>query len=83
MRPRGRGPSADAPARRRLAYDELFAHQLTLALARATRRRAAGRAVAGDGALQAKVLRRCPIGPTGAQERAMAEIAADMAAPCG
>ena len=29
------GPRDDAPARARLAYDELLSHQLTLALARA------------------------------------------------
>jgi ATP-dependent DNA helicase RecG len=69
----------DAPARRRLAYDELFAHQLTLALARASRRRAAGVPSHATGALQAKVRAALPYRPTGAQERAIAEITADMA----
>ncbi len=69
----------DAPARRRLAYDEVFAHQLTLALARATRRRAAGVPSHATGALQAKVRAALPYRPTGAQERAIAEITADMA----
>ena len=68
-----------APARRRLAYDELFAHQLTLALARRTIRRGKGRASVGTGALQRRVLAALPYAPTGAQTRAMAEIAADMA----
>ncbi len=68
----------EAPARRRLAYDELFSHQLTLALARARLRRAKGRATRGTGALQAKVRATLPYVPTCAQERAMAEIAADM-----
>jgi len=68
-----------APARRRLAYDELFAHQLTLALARRTIRRGKGRASVGTGALQRRVLAALPYVPTGAQTRAMAEIAADMA----
>ncbi len=71
--------AAEAPARQRLAYDELFAHQLTLALARASLRRGKGRATAGTGALQRKVLAALPYRPTGAQERALAEIAADMA----
>jgi ATP-dependent DNA helicase RecG len=70
-----------APARARLAYDELFAHQLTLALARASRRRVAGQATSGDGRLRARVLAALPYAPTGAQIRALAEIAADMAAP--
>jgi ATP-dependent DNA helicase RecG len=68
----------DAPARARLAYDELFAHQVTLALARAHIRRAKGFATTGDGALRAKVLAALPFRPTAAQERALAEITADM-----
>lgn len=71
--------AAEAPARQRLAYDELFAHQVTLALARASFRRGKGRASAGTGALQQKVLAALPYSPTGAQTRALAEIAADMA----
>ncbi|ARO14356.1 ATP-dependent DNA helicase RecG [Ketogulonicigenium robustum] len=70
-----------APARRRLAYDELFAHQLTLALARARRRRQAGLAVSGDGRLWKRVLAALPYAPTGAQQRALGEIRADMAQP--
>ncbi|MDZ7710573.1 MAG: ATP-dependent DNA helicase RecG [Roseovarius sp.] len=70
-----------APARARLAYDELMAHQLTLALARAHLRRAKGRATVGTGALQARVLDALPYALTGAQTRAIAGIAADMAAP--
>jgi ATP-dependent DNA helicase RecG len=70
-----------APARARLAYDELFAHQLTLALARRAARRGKGRATVGTGALQAKVLAALPYAPTGAQRRAVTEIAADLASP--
>ena len=69
----------DAPARQRLAYDELFAHQVTLALARQQERHRPGRSTAGDGRLQNKVLALLPYDPTGAQSRAAAEIAADMA----
>ncbi len=68
-----------APARTRMAYDELFSHQLTLSLARTVFRRGKGRASNATGRLQAKVLAALPYRPTGAQERAMAEIAADMA----
>ncbi len=70
-----------APARQRLAYDELFAHQLTLSLARAALRRGKGVESRGDGTLQARVLAALPYAPTGAQTRALSEIAADMAAP--
>ncbi len=69
------------PARQRLAYDELFAHQLTLALARATMRKAKGLPTIGTGKLQTRVLQSLPFAPTGAQTRAIAEIAADMEAP--
>jgi len=71
----------EAPARARLAYDELFAHQLTLALVRRDERRGKGRASAAPGALMARVRAALPYRPTPAQDRAMAEIAADMAAP--
>lgn len=71
--------SATAPARERLAYDELLAHQLTLALARTKERRKKGRSSTGTGRLQARVLAALPYQPTGAQQRAIAEIAADMA----
>ncbi|MDF1727578.1 MAG: ATP-dependent DNA helicase RecG [Sulfitobacter sp.] len=70
--------AASAPARERLAYDELFAHQVTLALARGRERRRAGRTNRGDGSLQALVLAALPYRPTGAQTRAIAEIGADM-----
>ncbi|KAA8605947.1 ATP-dependent DNA helicase RecG [Salipiger aestuarii] len=70
-----------APARARLAYDELLAHQLTLALARSHRRSKKGMASIGTGALRRKVLASLPFRPTGAQLRAMDEIAQDMAEP--
>ncbi|MDX8348680.1 ATP-dependent DNA helicase RecG [Cognatiyoonia sp. IB215446] len=73
--------SSDHPARRRLAYDELLAHQITLALARAASRRAKGRVSEATGVLQDKVLQSLPYRPTAAQTRAVAEIAADLAAP--
>ncbi len=69
------------PVRTRLAYDELFAHQLTLSLARSALRRGKGIASHGDGVLRAKVLASLPYAPTAAQTRAVAEIAADMATP--
>ncbi len=70
-----------APARARLAYDELFAHQLTLALARARQRRGKGRPSRATGKLQSRVLAALPYRPTGAQQRAIEEISADMAGP--
>jgi ATP-dependent DNA helicase RecG len=78
------GPAALAathPARVRLAYDELLAHQLTLAIARQRIRRSKGIVSEGAGALRDKVLKSLPYAPTGAQVRAIAEVAADMAMP--
>ncbi len=73
--------AATAPARERLAYDELFAHQITLALARGRERRKKGHITKGDGRLQARVLASLPYKPTAAQNRAITEITADMAGP--
>lgn len=70
-----------AVARERLAYDELFAHQMTLALARAVARRNKGRSSKPTYTLQNKVLADLPYAPTGAQTRAVAEVSADLAAP--
>ncbi|WP_238311323.1 ATP-dependent DNA helicase RecG [Methylobacterium organophilum] len=67
------------PARRRLAYDELLASQLALALMRARQRRKPGRSNAGDGALRDRIEAALPFALTGAQRRAVAEIRADMA----
>ncbi|CUH66106.1 ATP-dependent DNA helicase RecG [Thalassovita autumnalis] len=72
--------AATAPARVRLAYDELMAHQLTLALARSQLRKAKGMVTRGTGAKQRHVLASLPYKPTGAQTRAIGEIQADMAA---
>lgn len=68
---------ADAGARARLAYDEMLANQLALALTRASARRRRGVPLAGDGRLR-RVLD-LPYRPTGAQDRAVAEIEGDMA----
>ena len=54
-RPTPRAAKAEAlernPARRRLAYDELLASQLALAIVRSRMRRKPGRTNAGDGRL--------------------------------
>jgi len=68
-----------APARRRLAYDELLANQLALALVRRNMHRLAGRRFAGDGSLRRRALAALPYALTGAQRRAVADIEADLA----
>ncbi|MGH6968434.1 MAG: ATP-dependent DNA helicase RecG [Stellaceae bacterium] len=69
------------PARARLAYDELLANQLTIALLRARARKRAGRALAAKGDLRQRVERALPFQLTGAQRRALAEISFDLAQP--
>ena len=77
--PDGTGALApSAPARARLAYDEVLSHQLALQLVRARMRRGKGRATVGDGALRARAGEAFGHPPTGAQTRTLAEIAADM-----
>jgi ATP-dependent DNA helicase RecG len=68
---------ADAAARARLAYDEVFANQLAITLVRADTRRRRGRALAGDGRLRDRL--RLPYALTGAQARTVAEIEGDLA----
>ena len=71
----------ERPARQRLAYDELLADQLALALVRAHNKRQPGRIVAGHGRLREKIVDGLPFALTGSQRRALEEIEADMAAP--
>jgi ATP-dependent DNA helicase RecG len=71
--------SPRATARARLAYDELLASQLTLALVRHGMRRRKGRPIHGDGRLQQKIREVLPFALTRSQETAIAEISADMA----
>ena len=71
---------AKAPARRRLAYDELLAGQLALMIVRRGQRRLAGRANRGNGFLRRRLLERLPYRLTDSQEQAIAEISTDMAA---
>jgi len=67
--------------RTRLAYDELFARQCALRLRRQHRRKDPGRSVLGDERLTNKILASLPFEPTGAQQRSVKEIYADMAEP--
>jgi ATP-dependent DNA helicase RecG len=71
----------EGPAWSRLAYDEMLAGQLALALVRAHMRRRGGRARAHDGRLQAKVQASLPFELTGSQRNAIADINADLARP--
>jgi ATP-dependent DNA helicase RecG len=67
-----------SPYRARLAYDELLAHQLALALVRSDMKRDAGRAHAAEGLLQAKIEAALPFSLTTSQRRAIDEIKSDL-----
>ncbi len=71
----------EAPARRRLGYDELAASQLALALMRSKIKRSPGRTSAGDGQIRQKIAATLPFELTASQTEAMAEIDADLRAP--
>ena len=71
----------EAPARMRLALDELFAHQVALALMRQRLRLRAGRANAGTRAKADAIEAALPFALTQAQQAALAEIRGDLAAP--
>jgi ATP-dependent DNA helicase RecG len=71
----------EAPGRQRLAYDELLASQLAVALVRALMKRRAGRILSGDGRLRNPVEAALPFSLTPSQHQALTEIRADMAAP--
>jgi ATP-dependent DNA helicase RecG len=65
----------------RLAYDELLAGQLALALVRAHQRRQSGRGSSGEGLLRAKVVAALPYALTPSQARAVDDIVTDLARP--
>ncbi|MFQ5958570.1 MAG: ATP-dependent DNA helicase RecG [Alphaproteobacteria bacterium] len=69
------------PDRGRLAFDELLANQLALALVRAHHKRQPGRPMQGDRRLRDRVAGALPYRLTDSQRRAIEEIVADMAAP--
>ncbi|HVV94818.1 MAG TPA: ATP-dependent DNA helicase RecG [Hyphomicrobiales bacterium] len=73
--------AAEAPGRTRLAYDELLAGQLALALMRAHLRGEAGRASPPTGAIAKRLEAALPFRLTKAQKQAVAEIGRDLAEP--
>ena len=70
--------SAHAPARQRLAYDELLANQLSLAIVRERLKKQKGRSLMNNGMLQKKLLDILPYDLTAAQKRVLAEIESDL-----
>jgi ATP-dependent DNA helicase RecG len=73
--------SPQSAAWSRLAYDELLAGQLALALLRGHLRARAGRGSAAEGRLRARIVAALPYSLTPSQQRAVADIVADLAQP--
>jgi ATP-dependent DNA helicase RecG len=71
----------DRPFWSRLAFDELLAGQLALALVRAQLRRPAGDRNAGDGHLRKKIIDALPYALTVSQQQAAAAITDDLRQP--
>ncbi|WP_456412094.1 ATP-dependent DNA helicase RecG [Thiolapillus sp.] len=66
------------PAQQRLAFEELVAHQLSLRQARQLQRRKQAPRLMGDGKLRQQLAQALPFTLTGAQQRVLGEIAADL-----
>jgi ATP-dependent DNA helicase RecG len=71
----------EGPFWSRLAFDELLAGQLALALVRAQLRRPAGDRHAGDGHLRNKIIDALPYALTASQQEAAAAISEDLRQP--
>lgn len=67
------------PAQRRLALEELLAHQLSLRVLRQRQRRLGAPPLSGDGRLQQALRDHLPYRLTGAQQRVLQELRSDLA----
>ncbi|WP_029618212.1 ATP-dependent DNA helicase RecG [Pseudorhizobium marinum] len=68
-----------SPARRRLAYDEFMAGQVSLALVRQRLRKVPGRPIQATGELAERIRATLPFSLTASQQKAVEEILKDMA----
>jgi len=73
--------SAGSTPLQRLAYDELLANQLALAIVRESFKAQRGRPVKGDGRLRQRITAALPFALTNSQRTALKEIEADMSEP--
>ncbi|MBT7582030.1 MAG: ATP-dependent DNA helicase RecG [Kordiimonadaceae bacterium] len=72
---------SSATARMRLAYDEILANQLALEIRRRQTKKKKGRIMEASGKLSSQVMDNLPYTLTGAQQRSVQEIKADMVEP--
>ena len=75
------GASNTNPARLRLAFDELFSHQLSLSIARNKIKRSKGRANISTGIFQTKVINNLPFKFTEDQKLSIRDILHDLKKP--
>lgn len=68
----------DTPARMRLAYDEMLANQLHLALLRRNMQQQAGEVITGNGSLTGALVKSLPYTLTAGQQRVLGEIDGDL-----
>ena len=73
--------STGGAAWQRLAFDELLAGQLALALVRQASKSQRGRSITGDGRIRQRLLAALPFQLTNSQVTSLADVEADMAAP--
>lgn len=73
--------AVEGAAWRRLAYDELLAGQVSLALVRARVRKLSGRPLIGNGSIVEPLRKALPYSLTPSQETALAEINTDLGEP--
>ncbi len=69
------------PAQRRLAFEELLAHQLSLRRLRQRVQQHIASPLTGEGSLSRRFVEQLPFALTDAQQRVLAEITADLAQP--
>lgn len=69
------------PMQRRLAYEELLAHHLSMRKVKARAQQHAAPILKGDGSERKRLLKQLPFPLTQAQQRVVAEILADIARP--
>ena len=75
------GASNTDPARLRLAFDELFSHQLSLSIARNKIKKSKGKANVSNGLLQTKILNNLTFNFTKDQKLAIKDILEDLKKP--
>lgn len=68
----------NSAARKRLAYDELLANQLSLAIVRERLKKQKGRSLENSGTLKQKLIKELPFDLTSAQQRVISEIESDL-----